>query len=55
MSQTTGNEGFACAVNYWYDMDFSGSFWTTNNLLRDVSNASARVVKYPQLDMVELL
>ena len=37
VQQTPGNEGFACAVNYWYDMDFSGGFWTANNFLRDVA------------------
>jgi jumonji domain-containing protein 7 len=35
--QTAGDEGFACAVNYWYDMDFSGGFWTANSFLRDVA------------------
>jgi jumonji domain-containing protein 7 len=39
VSQSSGEEGFALAVNYWYDMDFSGGFWTANNFLRDVSNA----------------
>lgn len=38
VSQSSGKEGFACAVNYWYDMEFSGSFWTANNFMRDVSN-----------------
>lgn len=40
VQQTSGDEGFACAVNYWYDADFSGEFWTANNFLRDVTNAS---------------
>jgi jumonji domain-containing protein 7 len=39
VSQSPGEEGFALAVNYWYDMDFSGGFWTANNFLRDVANA----------------
>jgi len=34
--QTVGEEGFVCAVNYWYDMDFSGDFWANNSFLRDV-------------------
>lgn len=39
VSQTAGGEGFACAVNYWYDMDFDGGFWTANELMRDVVDA----------------
>ena len=38
VSQSSGVEGFACAVNYWYDMDFAGRFWAANNFLRDVAN-----------------
>ena len=38
VSQSSGAEGFACAVNYWYDMDFAGGFWAANNFLRDVAN-----------------
>ena len=51
VSQTVGEEGFACAVNYWYDMDFSGSFWSANGFLRDIVAASANAVKYPLLDL----
>lgn len=36
VSQTAGEEGFVCALNYWYDMDFSGHFWSGNNFVRDV-------------------
>ncbi|OQO14552.1 hypothetical protein B0A48_01431 [Cryoendolithus antarcticus] len=28
VSQSNGPEGFAVAVNYWYDMSFDGGFWT---------------------------
>ena len=37
VQQTSGKESFACAVNYWYDMDFSGGFWTANSFLRDAA------------------
>lgn len=43
VSQSSGEEGFACAVNYWYDMDFSGGFWTANSFLRDVTNGPEAV------------
>ncbi|KAK3107962.1 hypothetical protein LTR53_017962 [Teratosphaeriaceae sp. CCFEE 6253] len=36
VAQTAGEEGFACAVNYWYDMDFSGHHWASNTFVRDV-------------------
>lgn len=36
VSQSRGEEGFVCAVNYWYDMDFAGGFWTGMNFVRDV-------------------
>lgn len=51
VSQSAGEEGFACAVNYWYDMDFDGSFWTANELMRDVVHAKARGVQYPALEL----
>jgi jumonji domain-containing protein 7 len=43
VSQKAGEEGFACAVNYWFDMEFGGGFWTTNSFLRDVAAASLAV------------
>ena len=51
VSQTAGDEDFACAVNYWYDMDFDGPFWTANELMRDVVNAKTRTVQYPRLEL----
>ena len=47
--QTAGDEGFACSVNYWYDMDFGGSFWTSNAFIREIINADAKAVVYPPL------
>lgn len=48
--QGNGTEGFSCSVNYWYDMDFGGSFWSNNAFLRDLVNAKAREVPYPELE-----
>ncbi|KAG8631145.1 hypothetical protein KVT40_000285 [Elsinoe batatas] len=39
VSQDVGEEGFSCSVNYWYDMEFAGQFWSTNSLIRDLSMA----------------
>lgn len=49
VKQTCGNEGFACAVNYWYDMSFEGSFWASNNFVREVAQAKTNEVQYPNL------
>ena len=51
VSQTAGDEGFACAVNYWYDMDFDGGFWTANELMRDVVSTKAQLMQCPPLKM----
>ena len=51
VKQTSGKEGFACAVNYWYDMSFEGSFWASNSFVRDVALAKDKAVQYPELDM----
>ncbi|KZM22077.1 uncharacterized protein EKO05_0007844 [Ascochyta rabiei] len=34
VSQSCDEEGLCCAVNYWYDLDFSGSFWSTAGFVR---------------------
>lgn len=51
VSQSSGPEGFACAVNYWYDMSFEGSFWVGNAFVRDVAAKETRRVQYPDLEM----
>lgn len=51
VSQSVGEEGFVCAVNYWYDMDFSGHFWASNSFLRDVVNQGKMRPAYPDLSM----
>lgn len=34
VSQSCSDEGLCCAVNYWYDLDFSGGFWSMSNFVR---------------------
>ena len=51
VSQTAGEEGFVCAVNYWYDMDFTGHFWSGNSFVRDVVGEEKKRPAYPPLDM----
>jgi jumonji domain-containing protein 7 len=51
VSQSSGPEGFACAVNYWYDMSFEGSFWVGNAFVRDVAAREKGRVVYPDLEM----
>lgn len=53
VKQTSGKEGFACAVNYWYDMSFEGSFWASNSFVRDVALAKEKTVQYPELNTGE--
>ncbi|KAF2180961.1 Clavaminate synthase-like protein [Zopfia rhizophila CBS 207.26] len=36
VSQSCSTEGICCAVNYWYDLDFSGSFWPLSTFARGV-------------------
>jgi jumonji domain-containing protein 7 len=51
VKQTSGKEGFACAVNYWYDMSFEGGFWASNSFVRDVASTKGKDVQYPALDL----
>ncbi|KAL3423344.1 phospholipase A2 [Phlyctema vagabunda] len=37
VSQSCSEEGLCCAVNYWYDMEFSGSFYPLCNFVRSVT------------------
>lgn len=34
VSQSTNKDGFCIAVNYWYDMDFSGPLYPMFNFVR---------------------
>ncbi|KAF2628437.1 Clavaminate synthase-like protein [Macroventuria anomochaeta] len=36
VSQSCDEEGLCCAVNYWYDLDFGGGFWSTAGFVRGV-------------------
>lgn len=36
VSQSCNEEGLCCAVNYWYDLDFAGGFWSTAGFVRSV-------------------
>lgn len=36
VSQSCDGEGICCAINYWYDMEFSGSFWSMASFVRGV-------------------
>ncbi|KAF1345806.1 phospholipase A2 [Delphinella strobiligena] len=47
VSQSCGEEGFCCAVNYWYDMDFTGSFWAANTFICDAAKVEAEMVRGP--------
>lgn len=51
VSQRVGDEGFVCAVNYWYDMEFAGEHWTNTSFVRDVYNAERRRPEYPEFEM----
>jgi jumonji domain-containing protein 7 len=42
VKQTCGYEGICCSVNYWYDMDFTGSFQCTNKFVQDVALLSVQ-------------
>ena len=36
VSQSCNDEGVCCAVNYWYDLDFGGGFWSMSGFVRSV-------------------
>jgi len=39
VSQSCSEEGICVAVNYWYDMDFEGSFWSMAGFVRSAGLA----------------
>ncbi|KAK1070176.1 hypothetical protein LTR74_004328 [Friedmanniomyces endolithicus] len=49
VSQRIGDEGFVCAVNYWYDCSFEGSSFASHSFVRDVYLAEQRRPEYPEL------
>jgi jumonji domain-containing protein 7 len=38
VKQRCGDEGICCSVNYWYDMEFAGSFQCTNKFVQDTAS-----------------
>lgn len=40
VSQSCSEEGICCAVNYWYDLDFGGGFWSMAGFVRGVGLVS---------------
>ncbi|KAF2648796.1 Clavaminate synthase-like protein [Lophiostoma macrostomum CBS 122681] len=42
VSQSCSDEGICCAVNYWYDVDFGGGFWSMAGFVRGVAGLSLR-------------
>jgi jumonji domain-containing protein 7 len=37
VKQTSGDENICCSINYWYDMEFAGSFQCTNKFVQDAA------------------
>lgn len=40
VSQTCSAEGICVAVNYWYDMEFTGSLWSAGSYFRNTAIAA---------------
>ena len=38
VSQSCSREGICCAVNYWYDMDYSGAFYPMATLTKRLAS-----------------
>ena len=38
VSQSCNSEGICCAVNYWYDMDYSGTFHPATSFIRSTAD-----------------
>ncbi|OQO10224.1 hypothetical protein B0A48_04581 [Cryoendolithus antarcticus] len=49
VSQSNGPEGYAVAVNFWYDMSFDGGFWVGNGFLREIVEEGKKDVDYGEL------
>ncbi|KAI5846341.1 cupin-like domain-containing protein [Morchella snyderi] len=54
VSQECGEEGICCAVNYWYDMDFSGLFYSTIWFVRTAAPILQDEIKELENDRSEL-
>ena len=42
VSQSCSTEGICCAVNYWYDMDYSGSFYPLTTFAKRIEELARR-------------
>ncbi|KAL9070090.1 MAG: hypothetical protein Q9157_005945 [Trypethelium eluteriae] len=42
VSQSCNVEGVCCAVNYWYDMEFSGAFHSAMSFIRNVADSATQ-------------
>lgn len=42
VGQSCDEEGLCCAVNYWYDLDFAGGFWSMSTFVRSVGLVGGR-------------
>ena len=42
VSQEVGEEGVCVAVNYWYDMDYAGTFYPMMQFVRDAERVAAK-------------
>ncbi|KAL6721579.1 hypothetical protein ACLMJK_000683 [Lecanora helva] len=45
VSQIDSTEGICCSVNYWYDMDFEGGFFSSNAFIRTTAWAASSAKK----------
>ena len=50
VSQSCNEEGLCCAVNYWYDLDFGGGFWSTAGFVRSAGLLSMQEVEERKQD-----
>ncbi|TGZ80451.1 Clavaminate synthase-like protein [Ascodesmis nigricans] len=50
VAQESGDEGICCAVNFWYDMEYSGPFYPTVNFVRNISLLSTLQKKQDDKD-----
>lgn len=48
VQQSCSEEGICVAVNYWYDMEYGGNFWSGTGFVRDVGLALAKEVEDEQ-------
>lgn len=52
VSQSCSDEGLCCAVNYWYDLDFSGAFWSMTAFVRNAGILAVQEVGHKENDNI---